>query len=39
MVVNVFHDFLDLICEYILEYFCIRVHERNWYEIVYLFKN
>ena len=28
--------FLDSICQYVIEYFCINVHEGNWSVILFL---
>ena len=33
---DIFDEFLDLICEYFIEYFCICVHRKIWSEIVFL---
>jgi hypothetical protein len=35
MVDNMFDVFLDLVCKYLIEYFCIHVHEKNLYEILF----
>ena len=31
MVDDVFDVFLDLVCKYFIEYFCIYVHKGNWF--------
>ena len=36
MVDDVFDVYLDSVCEYFTEYFCINVHKRNWSEILSL---
>ena len=36
MVDNVFDVFLDSVCKYFIEYFCINVHKGNWSEILFL---
>jgi hypothetical protein len=33
---SVFHVFLDVVWEYIIEYFCINVHKGHWSEILFL---
>ena len=30
MVDDFFDMFLDLVCQYFIEHFCINVHERDW---------
>jgi hypothetical protein len=32
---DVFDVFLNLVCEYFIEYFCTNVHKRNWSEIFF----
>jgi hypothetical protein len=36
MMDDVFDVFLDSICEYFIEYFCINVHKRNQSELLFL---
>lgn len=36
MVDDVFDVFLDSVCKYFIEYFCINVHKGNWFEIFFL---
>lgn len=36
MVDDVFDVFLDVVCEYFIEYFCIKVHKENWSEILFV---
>jgi hypothetical protein len=31
-----FDVFLDLVCKYFIEYFCINIHEGNWFVILSL---
>lgn len=33
---NVLDVFIDLVCEYFIEYFCINVHKENWSEMLFL---
>jgi hypothetical protein len=35
LVNGVFEVFLDSICEYFIEYFCINVHEINWSQVLF----
>jgi hypothetical protein len=35
MMDDVFDLFLDLVCEYSIEYFWINVHKRNWSEVLF----
>jgi hypothetical protein len=35
MVDDGFDMFLDLVCEYFIEYFCINIHKRNCLEILF----
>jgi hypothetical protein len=36
MVGDVFDVFLDSVCQYFIEYFCIDILKRNWSEILFL---
>jgi hypothetical protein len=36
MVNDVFEVFLDFVCKYFIEYFCINVHKRIWSEMIFL---
>ena len=36
MVNDVFDVFLDSVCEYFIEYFCISLHKGNWSEILFI---
>lgn len=36
MVDDFFDVFLDLVCQYIIKYFCINANKGNWSEIVFL---
>jgi hypothetical protein len=36
MMDNHFDVFLDSVCEYFIEYFCIDVHKGNWSEVLFL---
>jgi len=36
MVDDVFDVFLDSVCQYFIEYFCINIHKGNSSEIVFL---
>jgi hypothetical protein len=31
-----FYMFLDSVCQYFIEYFCVNVHMRNWSEVLFL---
>jgi hypothetical protein len=33
---DVFDVFLNSVCEYFTEYFCINTHKRNWSEVLFL---
>jgi hypothetical protein len=35
MLDDVFDEFLYLICEYFIEYFCISVHKRDYFDILF----
>jgi hypothetical protein len=37
MVDDVIHVFLESHCKYFIEYFCVKVREVAWYEILFLF--
>jgi hypothetical protein len=37
MVDDIFDVFLESVCKYSIEYFCISLHIRNWSEIIFLF--
>jgi hypothetical protein len=38
MVNDVFDVFLDSVCEYFIENFCINIHKRNWSEVLSLLR-
>jgi len=36
MMDNCFDVFLDSVCKYLIEYFCIDIHKENWSEVLFL---